>query len=140
MRSRIRQFVVALAFVLAIAPAMADNLEGSDAFLCTAVEVTACYTDGECITVPPWSLDVPQFIEIDLKKGTLATTVASGENRSTPIKHQEREDGLIFLQGVEAGRAFSFAITEATGMLTVAVARDEISVGIFGACTPLPNR
>ena len=63
MRSRIRQSVVALAFVLAIAPAMADNLEGSDAFLCTAVEVTACYTDGECITVPPWSLDVPQFIE-----------------------------------------------------------------------------
>jgi len=36
---------------------------------------------------------------------------------------------------MEGGRAFSFVIDEATGLLTVAVARDGLSVSVFGACT-----
>jgi hypothetical protein len=46
-----------------------------------------------------------------------------------------KNDGLIFLQGIEGGRAFSFVIEEAGGHMTVSVARDGISVNVFGACT-----
>src|SRR5438093_847135 len=67
----------------------------------------------------------------------LRTTKASGENRSTPIKNLERADGSIFLQGVEKGRAFSFAIEEDTGFATIAVARRGRGVTVFGACTTL---
>jgi len=49
----------------------------------------------------------------------------------------ERDGGLIFIQGVEMGRAFSFVISESTGMLSVAVARDGKNVSVFGACTPI---
>jgi hypothetical protein len=46
-----------------------------------------------------------------------------------------RDNQEIVLQGVEAGRAFSFVIDEATGLLTVAVASDGMSVSVYGACT-----
>ena len=49
----------------------------------------------------------------------------------------ERAEGLIVLQGAEAGRAFSFVITESTGDASVAVARNGMTIGVFASCTPL---
>jgi hypothetical protein len=125
--------------VLALpAAALADNLTGQQMILCTAVQVTMCTDDGDCAIEAPWNLNVPQFIEIDLKDKKMSTTKASGENRSTPIRTLERDSGLIFLQGVEMGRAFSFVIVEKTGMASIAVAREGLTVSVFGACTPMP--
>ena len=136
--TRLEAGVLALALLLA-PPLSADDLTGAERFLCSAAQVTACYDDGECLTLPPWELNVPEFIEVDLGAGTLSTTAASGQNRSTPIKNFEREDGLIVLQGFENGRAFSFLITEKTGRASIAVARDGLGVSVFGACTPMPG-
>ncbi len=36
----------------------------------------------------------------------------------------------------EQGRAFSFVVVEETGMVSIAVARDGVTVSVFGACTP----
>ena len=94
---------------------------------------------GECAGGPSWILNIPQFIEVDLNERTLSTTAASGELRSTRIKNLEREDGVIVVQGFEQGRAFSFLITEETGMASIAVARDGLGVVVFGACTPMPS-
>ncbi len=69
----------------------------------------------------------------------LSTTTASGLNRTTPIKHVDRQDGTIVLQGFEMGRAFSWIITEATGQVTVAVAFEGAAVAVFGSCTPLES-
>lgn len=125
--------------VLALpAAAAADDLSGEPMILCTAVQVTLCTDDGTCIAENPWNLNVPQFIEINLKDKRMSTTKASGENRSTPIRTLEREGGQIFLQGVEAGRAFSFVIDEKTGLASIAVAREGKTVSVFGACTPMP--
>jgi hypothetical protein len=49
----------------------------------------------------------------------------------------QRTDGMIVLQGFEAGRAFSFVIQEESGQLSAAIARQGITVSVFGACTPL---
>lgn len=134
-----RAMLAALALALATA-VHADDLTGSDRFLCTAVQATHCTADGACQTDLPWQLNVPQFIEVDLAARTLATTQASGENRATPIANVSRGDGLIVLQGLENARAFSFMISEQTGLATVAVAREGLGVTVFGACTPLPAR
>ena len=128
-----------LLVLLASTPSLADDLGESSTILCTAVQATACSLEGECVTAAPWTLNIPQFIEVDLKKKELRTTKASGENRSTPIKNIERDGDLIFLQGVEGGRAFSFVIREDTGMVSIAVARDGPNVGVFGACTPIDS-
>ena len=128
--------VLGIAMVMGGAPALCDNLAGADRVLCSASTVIKCGESGDCVMGSPMELNIPQFIEIDLKAKRLSTTRASGENRSTPIVSMRREDGNLILQGYENGRAFSFVIAEATGLLSVAVARDGISVAVFGACTP----
>ncbi len=133
--------LILVSFVLALpasAVAVADDLTGEEMILCTSVQVTLCTEDGNCVLENPWNLNVPQFIEINLKDKRMSTTKASGQDRSTPIRTLEREDGQIFLQGVEAGRAFSFVIGEKTGLASIAVAREGKTVSVFGACTPMP--
>ncbi len=134
-KRRVMWAVVGLLSVVSAA-AYADDLTGADLILCTAVQATVCDTSGECEIGSPWLWNIPQFIVVDLKGKTFGTTKASGENRMTPIKNIEYADGLIFLQGVEGGRAFSFVIEEETGDLSAAVARNGVTVSVFGACTP----
>jgi hypothetical protein len=136
---KIRFGILALAASLGGAAAPADDLTGKDRILCTAVQATTCTPEGECKSSPPWNLNIPQFLEINLKDKTVATTKASGENRASALKSVLRADGLIILQGIEDGRAFSFVIDESSGLASVAVARDEMTVSIFGACTPLAD-
>ena len=139
MRHRIPWVVfVAVAACIAM-PLCADDLSEADAFLCAAIQATGCTLEDECVMATPFYWNVPQFIEIDLDKRVLRTTKASGALRSTPIRFGERGNGLILLQGVEGGRAFSFVIAEATGDASVAIARDGVTMGVFGSCTPLPE-
>ena len=123
-------------FAIAVPVARADDLTGQSRFLCSAMQTSICYIDGECESGPAWSWDVPQFIEVDLDKKQLSTTKASGESRSSPIVNFKRDEGQIVLQGYENKRAFSFLIDEKTGWATVAIARREVAVTVFGACTP----
>ncbi len=124
--------------VMSTESAVADDLTGSNRFLCAPVQATYCLEDGECAVDLPWNLNIPQFIEVDLDAKRLNTTETSGENRTTPIEHVTRVDGTIILHGFEMGRAFSWVINEPTGRVTVAVATDGLAVSVFGACTPLP--
>jgi hypothetical protein len=39
------------------------------------------------------------------------------------------------LQGVENNRAYSILIEEDSGLLSAAIARDGITMSVFGACT-----
>ena len=131
--------VMVLLITVVPTAALADNVKDAEGILCTAVQATVCTQEGDCEIGAPWNWNIPQFIEIDFAEQVLRTTRASGENRQTPIRNIEWEAGLIFLQGVERGRAFSFAIEQETGLVSIAVARNGITVSVFGACTPLPS-
>jgi hypothetical protein len=134
-----RLYLAALAALLVFSgqTAGADDLTGSNRFLCSAVQATECFVGGECGIDLPWNINIPQFIEIDLDGKMLSTTAASGQNRTTPIEHLEKENGVIALQGSENGRGFTFVISEETGQVTVAIATTGEAVIVFGACTPL---
>ena len=123
------------ALTLVALAAFADNVESTDRLLCSASRIIVCFEDGECMDAHPQDLNIPQFVVIDAKKMTLSTTKASGENRFTPIRTLQRDNGKLILQGIEQGRAFGFVIDEASGLLTASVARDGLSVSVFGACT-----
>jgi len=135
-----KRLCVCLAVMLALsgAAAWADDLSGANRFLCASVQANRCLEGGDCRADVPWDLNIPEFIEVDLAAKKLSTTAASGENRSTPIAHVTRENGVIVLQGLEMGRAFSFVITEETGRVAVAVASEGTATAVFGACTPQP--
>ena len=130
-----KRSIIASAGLLIGGSIAADNLTGADRLLCATGELVACIEGDDCYTILPEEVDVPQFIVVDLAGKMLSTTKASERIRTTPIRTLNREDGLIYLQGTENGRAFSFVIDEATGHATAAVARDGIAVTMFGNCT-----
>jgi hypothetical protein len=132
-----KAFAGTVALLLAGA-AWSDDVTGEDELLCASMNVIVCLEDGSCVSATPWELDVPQFINIDLDKRSLSTTEASGESRTTKVESVTRSNGVIFLQGVDRGRAYSFVIDEETGFLTVAIAREFLTMTVFGACTPTP--
>jgi len=129
--------IAALALALMFAsPLTGDVLKDADRMLCVPGPVSHCVADGGCNSGLPEDENIPEFIEVDLKRKTLAATRASGEDRSTPIMSQAREAGFIYLQGAENGRTFSMVISEATGDLTFVVAADGETATMFGGCTP----
>lgn len=130
-----RKAIIVLAGLLLAEMALADSLTGVNKFVCAVSQVQICLEGDTCYSSSAWELGVPDFVVIDLKKKLISTTKASGEGRSTKFNNVVNDEGTIFLQGMEGGRAFSFVIDEATGYMTVAVARDGFVVGVFGACT-----
>jgi hypothetical protein len=133
--SDMKRSVAASVGLLASGAALADNLEGADRLLCAPEQIMICVEDAECYPAHGSELGVPDFIIVDLKNKKMQTTKASEQTRSTPFSTVSRTGGKIFLQGIENGRAFSFLINEATGSLTVSVARDGVAVAAFGSCT-----
>ena len=127
----------ALLLILAVAPAAADRLAGSEVFLCSPAQAVRCWMDGECESGPPWTWNIPDFIRFDLGAGMIRTTRSSGEARESPIGTVERSEGLIAVQGYEHGRAVSIVISEETGLASMAMAMEGSTVTAFGACTPL---
>ena len=115
--------------------AAAENVTDVTRMICASGQAQICLETGESFAATPWELSVPDFVIIDTKKGTISTTKASGLDRSTEFTKAERKERLIHLHGVEGGRAFSFVIHEQTGRMTAAIARDGLSVTVFGACT-----
>lgn len=129
---------LAVALLVAVTPtAVADDLTGANRLLCSVVTVSRCYVDG-CMDDTPDGALVPQFVVIDLGAKVVSTTPASGQNRSTPIESVRRQGGLVVLQGLENGRAFSFVIAEKSGNATVAIAREDLVLAVSAACTVAP--
>ena len=137
-RNGFRRGALLAALLLPISPVLADDLTGAQTLICAAREIHACTAGAGCAKVDPADLNVPDFLVVDLAARQLRTTPASGENRTSAIQLISRDSGLLFLQGVDNGRAWSFLIDEEGGSLTVSVARETLSVSAFGTCTPLP--
>jgi len=140
MLKQIKCCTVIVAVLAAPGFLLADDLTNSSKFLCSVNVATLCLADGECEIGMPWTWNIPEFIEVDLGRNTLATTKASGEARSTPIRNLQREGQQIMLQGVEGGRAFSIAVQETTGWASFAVAAEGFTISAFGTCTPLASK
>ena len=133
------QYALSVAVILTLAGTVwGDDITGEDDFLCASANVNVCLDDGSCISAVPWEVGVPDFMNVDLKKRRLSTTESSGENRATEIDAIERLNGHIYLHGVDGDRVFSFVIDEMSGFITAAIARDGLTVTVFGSCTPTP--
>lgn len=130
-----RKLAIVFAGILAGGLAQAENLEGVDKMICAAAQVQICIENDTCYAATPAELDIPNFVVIDTRKKTISTTNASNQNRSTPFTNVEKSDGLLYLQGIEGGRAFSFVIDKASGRMTVAVSHDGLSVSVISART-----
>jgi hypothetical protein len=139
MTDRTKLFAVVGLVATVAGIAHAEDVTGADKILCAGVQATYCDTSGDCEIGMPWLWNMPQFIELHLDENRLSTTAAAPRPRQTAIRTLERADGEIYVQGVENGRAFSFVIDEISGIASIAIAADGLTVSVFGSCTPLPG-
>jgi hypothetical protein len=116
---------------------LADDVTGSDALLCYALNAMRCELDGSCDAKEPWQLNLPDFLKLDLRAKQALTTEASGHARETAIRTVERRNGTIMLQGEQNERAFSWVITESTGEGTLTVSSPAAGLTVFTVCTPI---
>jgi hypothetical protein len=123
--------VGALAMVLAAAPGLAGDFDGSKLLICAPVEVLDCAAGVACEKTTPHEVGLPAFFRIDFARNALV-----GPNRTTPIELKQTTDAQILLRGTELGYAWTVALDVATGRIaTTLVNREEVFV-LFGACTP----
>jgi hypothetical protein len=135
-RTRLSKIKVSIfAALMACSVAQADDVSDIDRLLCSTSVIMLCVEDGECFQVSVSDSDAPQFLIIDVKKKTVKTTEASGEDRKSVVESLVRRDGRIILQGVENNRAYSLLIEESSGWFSAAIARDGMTNSVFGACT-----
>ena len=133
---RIGMVLAAVGMCLAPYPAgAAGKHDGSVPLLCVPIAVTECGADGECKRGTAESVNLPQFIRVDLK-AMKAHNQETG--RESPIKNVERMNGKLILQGAQGERGFTLVIAEDTGKMSATVATDGEGFIIFGACTPQP--
>ena len=126
---------LALGSLLLVPSLFAENVQESERVVCSTSTAVLCVETGDCFGVLPHEIDLPQFIVVDAKKRTVSTTKFSSRPRTTEVKHFTREDGRILMQGIERGRAYSLSIEEDLGMLTGVMAKDGVTLSVFGACT-----
>ena len=130
--------VVLVASGLCLAPiaaSAAGKHDGSVPLLCVPLVVTECGAEGECKRGTAESVNLPQFMRVDLK----AMTIRSEEQkRESAIKTVEHMNGKLILQGTQGERGWTMLIEEDTGRLSATVTADTEGFVVFGACTVLP--
>jgi len=129
-----------MALLPALLPATAFSsnvLDGSKPLLCAVMHGTQCVAETQkCESGAPWNLNLPVFIDIDLKKMTASTTRSDEDVRQSKIEHMKELPGIgLSLQAAEGGYSWSAVITE-YGSLTLVIAGQDIAFTVFGACTP----
>ncbi len=127
--------VICVALCLALVPAslVAAVYDGSVPLLCATLTIFDCDSAGTCQRVTAGSVNIPQFITINLQEKTISAPT-NGAKTST-IRHVEPLDDRLILQGGENGRSWSIIVAKATGKLSATVVDDQVGFVIFGACT-----
>ena len=113
----------------------AGKHDGSAPMLCVPIAVTECGAEGECKRGTAESVNLPQFIRVDVKAMTIRS---EEEKRESPIKTVEHMNGKLILQGTQGERGWTMLITEDTGRMSATVSADGEGFVVFGACTLLP--
>ncbi len=118
-------------------PLMAADFDGSTPILCATIEAIECGPGDECLKGIAEDINAPQFFRIDFNEKKVKVTKPDGEVKSTELKGLERVDGMLVMQGIEGGRAWSVVISEETGKMTLTASGNHEGFVLFGTCTAL---
>lgn len=133
-----RSFVLAIACICVLPfYAEAGDFDGSKPLIGAVVDVYECVSNGKCERVTIEEINFVRFLKINFKKKTITGTRANGQALSSEIKNRVSMFGMLVLQGVEHGKGWTLAITEATGKMVLTVSGDEEGFVVFGACIPM---
>ena len=132
-------FTVILLAILFLAPyrVSAADFDGSKPFLCAVTEAIECDEENGCRQGSLESMDIPQFVRVDLKRKKIsANSRKEGEDkREAKIINFVRTDGALIMQGTQGHRAWSMVVGEKSGKMSASVSEDRVGFLLFGACT-----
>jgi hypothetical protein len=114
--------------------AAAGKADGSVPLVCVPLAVTECGADDECQRGTAASINLPQFLQVDVKAMTIR---AVEEGRQSPIGSLARVNGKLILQGVQGTHGWTVIIAEDTGQMSATIAGAVAGYIIFGSCTQL---
>jgi hypothetical protein len=134
MSNRPVRWLWTLGACLGAGTATADDVTGTDRWVCTVWQAISCSTEGDCKSTEAWRLNIPDFLKVDLGAKELVTPEGSDEQRSSSIETVTRRDGRVFLSGSQGARAYSWVINEASGEGTLAIVSDTTTITLFTAC------
>jgi hypothetical protein len=134
---------VALMLSAVMAPALqAADFDGSRPILCSVIKIIES-TPAMDRVVNAESIGMPQFLHVDVARKKIWPATDKGGKRVSEIKRVEHLDGMLILQGADAGvrdkrdgTGWSATISEATGRFTLTAAGEKTAFVVFGACLP----
>lgn len=126
---------IAASMTGAIAPgAWAGDFDGSHPFLCAPIEITSCSADEGCESETAESINLPQFLTVDLDQKAITGRRPGGELLSTAILTRHQDQGRLVLQGTENGLSWTMSVEENEGRMTIVAAGDRLAIMAFGSC------
>jgi hypothetical protein len=136
--------LIGLSIFISSLTVRAGDFDGSRPLLFSVISVMECTPDNGCRAVTIESVDLPQFLKIDLNKKTIGPVSESDARPGSTIERVERVDGKLILQGAEDGYesvrdglGWTIAIAEGTGRVVMTASGDQVAFVVFGACLPL---
>ncbi len=135
MRAKFLGAAAILALPLSLG-ASAASFDGTQPMVCATLEVLECEAGIKCEAETVDNLDAPQFLRVSVQDKSIVGTRPSGTPLEAKIEIVRHVTPQMFLQGVEKKLAWSMAINETTGKMSLTINDDATSYVIFGACTP----
>ena len=122
--------------------ALAGDFDGSKPLLCAVKKAFECTAADGCQERTVESVNIPQFLQIDVEQKKITAHDGRGKGRNTEIERIEHIDGKLMIQGAEDGvenvrdgLSWSLSVSEETGRMTLTASGDELGFVVFGACT-----
>ncbi|HDH03261.1 MAG TPA: hypothetical protein ENH15_03350 [Actinobacteria bacterium] len=103
-------------------------------YVCAPAKAVECDSNLECAAPIPL-VAPPTFFHVNLNERVI-TLLGPAERRGevTNIDHLEQGTNQVLMGGVEAGRAWSMAISEEDGQYTLTVNLGDVGWVVFGQC------
>jgi hypothetical protein len=122
--------------------ALAADFDGARPILCSVIKVIEC-TSAVNRVVTAESIGMPEFLRVDVAGKKVWPAMDKEGKRVSEIKRVEHLDGMLILQGADAGvrdkrdgTGWTATISEATGKFILTAAGAKTAFVLFGACLP----
>jgi hypothetical protein len=115
--------------------AQAAGFDASQPLLCAPVKVMSCAFDAACVDETAESINLPQFLTVDLSGKTISGKHKGGAALSSPILASYEDNGQLVMQGTEKALAWTVSVGQEDGKMTIVAAGGKVAFVAFGACT-----
>ncbi len=129
--------ILGTALVLSIAAqsTIAATYDGTQPLLCVPISIVSCAPGADCEKETPESINLPQFITVDVPANKITGTKPDGEALATTIDTVRHVEDDLAMQGVQGRMVWSVTVDKASGSMALTVLGDGTGYVAFGACT-----